>query len=129
MSGVGTTVEQLREVTLVGLAGAVDVYTASAVRERLGELDPARCQVVVDLSRVTLIDSAGMRELLRLRNRARQGFRAVGLICPRLDLRRIMEVTGLLDGFVVGDGVAEVEAALADGAPAESRDRGLASVA
>jgi anti-anti-sigma factor len=129
MSDVGTTVERCREVTLVGLAGAIDVYTAREVGERLGEVDPVGRQVVVDLSRVTLIDSAGMRELLRLRNRARQGCRAIGVVCPRLDLRRIMEVTGLLDGFVVGDGLAEVEAALADEAPAGSRDRGLASVA
>jgi anti-anti-sigma factor len=129
MSGVGWTVEEHRDVMVIGLAGAVDVYTASAVEECFDDLDPAARQVVVDLSRVTLIDSAGMRELVRLRNRARDGHRAVGVVCPRLDLQRILEVAGLVEGFVVGDGLAEVESALSGRRLPAPADRGLASVA
>jgi anti-anti-sigma factor len=129
MSGVGWTVHEHREVIVIGLAGAVDVYTASAVKECFDDLDPAVRQVVVDLSRVTLMDSAGMQELVRLRNRARSGERAVGVVCPRLDLQRILEVAGLVDGFVVGDGVAEVEIALSGARRPAAADRGLASVA
>jgi anti-anti-sigma regulatory factor len=52
---------------------------------------------------VTLLDSSGTRTLVRLRGRAAEGHRIVGIICPRLDLRRIIEVVGLADGFAIAD--------------------------
>jgi anti-anti-sigma factor len=114
MPGSGTTVEDRDDVTVVSLAGAVDVYSAREVEASFDGIDPAGRQAVVDMSRVTLIDSAGMRALVRMRNRAREGGRDVGIVCPRLELRRIMELVGLVDGFVVADDLHELRTALAD---------------
>jgi anti-anti-sigma factor len=114
MSGLGTTVlEERGDVVLVALAGAIDVYNVWETEASFARVDPGERQVVVDLSRVTLIDSSGMRALVRLRNRAVDADGVVGIVCPRLELRRIMEVVGLVDGFVVASDLEELRAMLA----------------
>jgi anti-sigma B factor antagonist len=114
MSGLGTTVVEDRGgLTVVSLAGAMDVYNTWETEAAVARVDPAEEQVVVDLSRVTLIDSSGMRALVRLRNRAADGDRPIGVVCPRLELRRIMDAVGVSDGVVVAGDLGELRTALA----------------
>ena len=80
MSGLETTVEDRGDVILVALAGAIDVYKVWETEASFDQVDPAERQVVVDMSRVTLVDSSGMRALVRLRARAEEGDRAVGIV-------------------------------------------------
>jgi anti-anti-sigma factor len=129
MSGQETTVREERGgAIVVALAGAIDVYASWEVEAAFAEVDPADRQVVVDLSRVTLIDSAGMRALVRLRNRAQVGDRDLGVVCPRLELRRIMEVVGLADGFVMASDLPALQTMFAEARRAAAAGRPLAPV-
>ena len=127
MSGLGTTaIAERGDVTVVALAGAIDVYNVWEIESAFEQVDPVERQVVIDLSRVTLVDSSGMRALVRLRGRADEGDRMVGIVCPRLDLRRIIEVVGLADGFLIADDLRTLRPLLQQHRPA---GRAMAPVA
>jgi anti-sigma B factor antagonist len=105
------TLQEHPDLTLVALEGELDIYTVPAFRTGLEGHDPAAFQLVIDLSRVTLIDSAGLGALISLRNRASQANRKIGLICPDR-LRRLFQITGLRRAFLLGDELAATRAAL-----------------
>lgn len=95
---------------VVAPRGSFDIYSMPVLRAELDRLAEGG-DLVVDLSEVTLIDSAGLGALLRLRNRARHaGSGRFGLICPRKRLRRVFDITGLRSEFVIGHDLDAVRA-------------------
>jgi anti-sigma B factor antagonist len=110
------TLEEHPDLTLVSLEGELDIYTVPAFRSGLAGHDPAASQLVIDLSAVTLIDSAGLGALISLRNRATRANRRIGLICPER-LRRLFQITGLRRAFLLGDELAAARRALAQPPP------------
>jgi anti-sigma B factor antagonist len=97
--------------TVVRLAGELDLYNASAVREALlacTEESPDR--LVIDLSGVKFIDSTALGVLIEARSRManRRGFM---LAAPGLETRRALEVSGLDKHFSVHESLDEALAA------------------
>jgi anti-anti-sigma factor len=87
-----------REVVTVRATGNLDIYTASRLRQRLARHDPAGGRVVLDVSAVTLVDSAGLGTLMSFANRARHGGGRLTLVCtPRL--AELLEIARLSDAF------------------------------
>ena len=94
---------------VVRLAGEIDLYNAEEVGSALQEIagsDPAR--VVVDLGEVEFVDSTALGTLIEARKQLANG--RLVLAAPGRDVRRAIEVAGLLDHFDVHD---SVDAALA----------------
>ena len=86
---------------VVELAGELDLYNAHTVREALlGEAEKRPERLVVDLSRVTFIDSTGLGVLIEARTRLPNsgGFM---LAAPGLETRRALEISGLDRHFTV----------------------------
>ena len=50
--------------TVLSVQGELDMATAPELRAELAHLANSKCDVVVDLSRVTFMDSSGIRALL-----------------------------------------------------------------
>jgi anti-anti-sigma factor len=84
--------------TLV-LDGEVDPHTTdqldAAVDAALGG------RVVLDLSGVTFIDSAGLRSLIRAQRLAESSGGMLVLRAPRPSTMRVLEITGLTDELVI----------------------------
>ena len=101
--GLRLRVERHDDVVVVAVDGPLDVYTSRSARTELDALVTPGDRVVVDLGGVTMLDSSGLSALLRLRNRAEEvpGGR-FGLVCPRRRVRRVLDIAGLGDAFVVG---------------------------
>ena len=95
---------------LVKPAGEIDALTAPQLGSTLlGLADDGKTGVVVDLSRVTFIDSTGIGVILNaLRALATRSGRLV-LVCPTERMLRPFEVTGLTDRLSI---VRSVEDAL-----------------
>jgi len=110
----GGGIEDGGRMLLVRVEGELDAYTAPMFRHALEPHDPAARQVVIDLSRVTLLDSSGLASLIGLRNRAVAGGRSLGLVCPQRELRNLLGITGLRPSFAVGEDLARVQTALAE---------------
>jgi anti-sigma B factor antagonist len=96
------------------VAGVLDLANVTAVRDRLhGHVYAGARHLVLDLSRVTFLDSAGLSMLVGLRRIlfARNGtLHLAACSAPILDL---IEITGLSRTFTLHDTVAEAETASA----------------
>jgi anti-sigma B factor antagonist len=98
-------------VTVVRLAGELDLYNAEAVREALGEAvadEPER--LVVDLGNVEFLDSTALGVLVEARAKL-SNRRAFMLAAPGLEPRRALEVAGLDRHFSVHETVEDALAA------------------
>ncbi|HEX8832682.1 MAG TPA: STAS domain-containing protein [Abditibacteriaceae bacterium] len=90
---------------IVEVGGEVELHSAPQLREELHRVcdSDARC-IVVDLSRVSFIDSTGLGVLIGGLKRAREKG-SLSLVCPQPRVRRIFEITGLLQVFPMFDSV------------------------
>ncbi len=87
--------ESRGEVCIITLSGTIDALTALKLSEALKE--PSSQQLVLDLSQVRYLSSAGIQALLQgIKNaRAQSGdLRAVG---AKGDVRKILGISGVLD--------------------------------
>jgi anti-sigma B factor antagonist len=98
---------------VVELAGELDLYNAHTVRDALlGQAEKNPERLVVDLSRVTFIDSTGLGVLIEARTRL-PNRRAFLLASPGLETRRALEISGLDRHFAVHDSIdSALDAAL-----------------
>lgn len=90
---------------IVRLAGELDLYNAQIVRDALvasAEREPER--LVVDLGRVTFVDSTALGVLVEARTRLANR-RAFLLAAPALETMRALEISGLDRHFEIHDTV------------------------
>src|SRR5437879_963288 len=92
--------------------GEIDVASVPAFRAQLLPLvqEPAP-SVVLDLSGVQFIDSAGLRVIVDGLTRARRRDGDLRLACPHASLRRTFEITGLDQVLSIHASVDEATAA------------------
>ena len=92
---------------VVAVYGEIDTMTAPAVGEQLsGRL--ARAQlVVVDLSGVTFLGSAGLAVLVAGKDEADRAGKRLRLVAGSHTVTRALEATGLITVFDVRDGVPD----------------------
>ena len=95
---------------VVRLAGELDLYNAHEVRDALlSESSKAPERLVVELSRVTFVDSTALGVLIEARSKL-VNRRAFMIASPQLETRRALEVSGLDRHFGVYE---SLDAALA----------------
>jgi anti-sigma B factor antagonist len=106
-------------VVVVVVEGEHDIYTAPALRDRLGEAIDRGGGIVVDLTGATFVDSSVLGALLDARRRAleaEQGF--VVCVGPAVEpgVQRILDITGLVPVLPVISGRDEaIASARSDG--------------
>jgi anti-anti-sigma factor len=109
----GMRCEDKDGIQIVSISGEVDFYSAHRLRELIWRArrqaggDPPR--VVVDLSGVEFMDTAGLEILLEEWNASRQFDGRMCLVAQQGPITRLLEITGLSELF---DLCAEPEAAV-----------------
>jgi anti-sigma B factor antagonist len=99
------------DAVVVRLAGEIDLYNAHEVRDALlDETDKEPERLVVELSRVTFVDSTALGVLIEARAKLANK-RAFLVASPQLETRRALEVSGLDRHFGVYDTVDDALAA------------------
>ncbi|MFD5541741.1 STAS domain-containing protein [Streptomyces sp. NPDC127079] len=88
------------------LAGELDFTARSQAAPLIGPLVLADRDLVVDLTRVTFMDAAGLGMLLRLCERVAAGGGAMELRGLRPEVRRVLELTGTDGRFAEETGPA-----------------------
>jgi len=83
------------------LAGEVDPHTTDQLDEAVDAALDANSHLVLDLSGVTFIDSAGLRSLIRAQRRTERDGGSLVLRSPRPSTLRVLEITGLTDELTV----------------------------
>ncbi len=79
--------------TLCRPVGELDAYTVNDFREALGGVTSAE-RVLIDLSNVPFMDSAGLGALIGGIRRAREAGGDVAVACSRPTLTRLLHTTG-----------------------------------
>jgi anti-sigma B factor antagonist len=99
MSGKGAelSVEVRRErgVVIAEVTGDIDISTVSGLRERLLGLADSGEPLIVDLNRVSFIDSAGLGVLVAVSRRAGQRGGSLHAVCSRTPTRKLLWMTGV----------------------------------
>ena len=99
--------------TLCRPVGELDAYTVGQFREALGELASAP-KLLIDMSEVPFVDSAGLGALIGGIRRARESGGDVAVCCNRPTLVRLLHTTGFDRIVTVADTVDEAAASLAE---------------
>lgn len=96
-------------VAVVTVTGAVDVSTCGLLRDGLlrAVTDDDHRGLVVNLARVTFIDSAGIGVLVGVWHRVHATNSSLALAAPSHQARSILTTTGLATAFSVFDTEAE----------------------
>src|SRR5215469_13860587 len=101
------------DVAIVSLAGSLDGATAPDLREYFDQLVPGRCPVLLDLSQMSFLSSAGLRVLVVICRQAERNGARLTLVGVPAEVRAIMAATGFLEFFAVAETVAAGVQALA----------------
>lgn len=96
-----TSAELGASVALVTVEGELDAYSAPELEERLAALPSDARFLVVDLTQLTILDSAGLGLLTSAARRLRSRDGAVVLATEDPNVLRILSLTGLGRLFVV----------------------------
>ena len=107
------SVEQHDRYRVVRLEGELDVFTTSRLRAALNEqlVDEGQVHLVVDLTRLSFMDSSGLGALVRAQRQARALRGSFADVCDEGPVLRVMTVTGLVHVLRVHD---SLEAATVD---------------
>lgn len=105
-------VEESADHTVCRPVGELDAYTVGQFRESLAELASAP-RLLIDLSAVPFMDSAGLGALIGGIRRAREAGGDVAVACSRPTLTRLLHTTGFDRIVPVTETVEEAALALA----------------
>jgi len=82
--------------TVVAVNGELDVYTAPALEETLGDLvESGSTRIIVDLSGVTFMDSTGLGLLIKALKWTREHEGALRVVANSEKVLKVFRVTGL----------------------------------
>ena len=96
MSGaLDITVRSERGVVIAAVTGEIDISTVAPLRERLYELADSGETLIVDLNRVTFIDSAGLGTLVGTARRVAAHGGSLHAVCSRPQTRKLLWLTGV----------------------------------
>jgi anti-sigma B factor antagonist len=99
--------------TICRPVGELDAYTVGQFREALGEL-ATKPKLLIDMSEVPFVDSAGLGALIGGIRRAREAGGDVAVCCNRPTLTRLLHTTGFDRIVTVAETVDEAAKSLAD---------------
>jgi anti-sigma B factor antagonist len=93
---LSVTTSRQGDVTIVSVAGEVDVYTAAQLRAALDEEVAAdHVQLIVNLDEVTFLDSTGLGVLVGRLKLVRNQSGWLRLVCSNERILRVFRITGL----------------------------------
>jgi anti-anti-sigma factor len=89
-------VQRSDERTLVTLSGELDASTATLLYDQLSDLEVEDVRhVVLDLARVSFMDSTGLSVIVTEHKRLRHSDGGLTIFAPPSSVRRLFEITGL----------------------------------
>ncbi len=103
------------DYTVCRPVGELDAYTVGQFREALGEL-ASKPKLLIDMSQVPFVDSAGLGALIGGIRRAREVGGDVAVCCNRPTLVRLLHTTGFDRIVTVTETVEEAARSLTEGA-------------
>jgi anti-anti-sigma factor len=92
---LSVTVRRERGVAIAEVTGDIDMSTVAGLRERLLGLAESGQPLIVDLNRVSFIDSVGLGALVGVARRADVRGGTLHAVCSRPQTRKLLWLTGV----------------------------------
>jgi len=92
---LSVTIRRERGVVIAEVAGDLDMSTVPRLREHLFTLADSGQPLIVDLNRITFIDSAGLGVLIATARRAGVHGGSLHAVCSQPQPRRLLWMTGV----------------------------------
>ena len=92
-------IEQLEEITIIELSGELDSISAPDVQREIMPLLRTESQILLDMSAVSYMSSAGLRVLLLLYRAIDAAVGDIIITGLRPAVQDVMEITGFLEFF------------------------------
>lgn len=103
--GIRIDVTSADGATVVTVDGELDMATAGHLVAAAAGLPVGHGPLVLDLSRVSFLDSSGMRALLEVSDRAGGAGRPMGLLHPSAAVTRLLDLVDLRSRFAEIDDI------------------------
>ena len=116
-NNIDIKIKNLKDVTVVEMAGDIDANTAPTVQEEVIPQAKPGSKILLDLSKVKYASSAGLRFLLSLHRQVKANDGKLVLVGLAEEIRDTMEVTGFLGFFTRCDTLDDGLKALSSDAP------------
>lgn len=100
---IDINIETLNQVSVVKVSGEIDATSAAVVQEKVLPISLPGCKIVLDMSKVEYMSSAGLRMLLSVYRQISANQGKVVLVGLSAELRDTMSMTGFLDYFTTQD--------------------------
>ena len=98
--------------SVIGVTGEVDVHTAPSLRRVIDKaISAGGAEIWIDLSETEFMDSSGLHALVDAHARARELKRRLTVICPPGPVRRVIDVSGLVEQLPLAADRAEAHRA------------------
>lgn len=94
-------VERLEQATIISIDGQLNAATTAVIQNDVLAAAQAGQRILLDMSRVTYLSSAGLRMLLLLYRRIRENNGFMVLAGLSEEITDIMQITGFLDLFKI----------------------------
>lgn len=101
------SIQTLNDIQVASVSGDIDANTAQTVTEKILPLVEAKSKIVLDMTGVAYMSSAGLRMLLSLHRQASALASQLVLVGLSEDVQDTMSVTGFLAFFKVADSLDE----------------------
>lgn len=110
MEILDVTTEDRDGLVHVGLVGELDLSTVAKVQEELRKVEQsAPATVVIDLSKLTFLDSTGLRCIVTADERAREAGRRMVVVRGPDAVQRVFSITRLEERLEMVDDAATVD--------------------
>ena len=97
MFSIDLDIRECDDNVIVALSGELDMADAADVTAALTAAAAGRRKVIVDLAGLAFIDCSGAAALVRARRRAQQAGATLLLAAPQRRVRRVFELSRLID--------------------------------
>lgn len=110
---IGINVETVQQVTIIKLDGEIDANVAPEVQKRVLLLAGPGCKIIMDMTKLAYMSSAGLRMLLSAHREITGNKGRIVLAGLPEELKDTMSMTGFLGFFTVYDSIESGLQALA----------------
>ncbi|MGC8765131.1 MAG: STAS domain-containing protein [Brevinematia bacterium] len=99
---------EVGEITIFDITGEIDLYNAPEIKEKIKEeMNKNRVNIVINLDKVTYIDSSGIGVLISSLSNLKKVGGALKLINVYASVRKVFELTKLTSFFDIYDSEAD----------------------
>jgi anti-sigma B factor antagonist len=110
---MGVIIKSVKGVTVMELAGSLDGKTAPEVQKHVIAGAEGQDKVILDMTAVNYVSSAGLRVLLLLYRQLKAKGGKIALVGTSEEIKDVMSNTGLINFFLIADSLESGIAALA----------------